>query len=128
MIALIDYGMGNLFSVKKAFLAVGAKNLEITNNPDFVRKASAIILPGVGNFGIASNNLRALDLDRAIKDSITSGKPFLGICLGLQLLMSSSEEALGCSRPWNIKRESNSFQHRSRPENSSNRLEQYFNI
>ena len=95
MIALIDYGMGNLFSVEKAFVSAGAKNLEITKNPGVIKKASAVILPGVGNFGLAANNLRSLGLDIAIKDSIAFGKPFFGICLGLQLLMNSSEEAPG---------------------------------
>jgi len=95
MIALIDYGMGNLSSVKKAFVFAGAKNLEITENPEVVKKAASVILPGVGNFGVAANNLRSLGLDVAVKNSIESGKPFFGICLGLQLLMASSEEAPG---------------------------------
>jgi len=93
MIALIDYGMGNLSSVHKAFVAVGAKGLKIVSTPKEVIEADAIILPGVGNFGDGMKSLIKNGLDQAIISTVTEGKPFLGICLGMQLLMESSEEA-----------------------------------
>jgi len=95
MIALIDYGMGNLSSVHKAFMAVGAKDLNIVSDPEDVMKADAIILPGVGNFGDGMKNLKERGLDRAITTAISTEKPFFGICLGMQLLMENSEEAPG---------------------------------
>ena len=90
-IAIIDYGMGNLFSVKQACNYVGL-NAFITTQKSDLKNASAIILPGVGAFGDAMDTLRKLDLIEPIKDFINSGKPFLGICLGIQLLMGESEE------------------------------------
>ncbi len=96
MIALIDYGMGNLSSVSKAFKAVGAKELIITSSADDIKKADAVVLPGVGNFGDGMKNLKEFQLDSAIRISVERDrKPFLGICLGMQLLMESSEEAPG---------------------------------
>lgn len=108
MIALIDYGMGNLSSVRKAFLAVGATDIKLVSTPQEIAAANAIILPGVGNFGDGSKNLRTSGLDVAIKNAVSSGKPFMGICLGMQLLMESSEEApnakgLGIIKGKNIK-------------------------
>lgn len=94
MIYLIDYGMGNLFSVAKALKAVGG-NVRIGNLPQEINEASALVLPGVGNFGKGISNLREYGLEEIIKDYIDSGRPFLGICLGMQLLMESSEEAPG---------------------------------
>lgn len=88
---IIDYGMGNLFSVKLACEAVGLGAF-ISNNKSDISKASALILPGVGAFGDAMANLKKLDLITPIKEFVNSGKPFLGICLGMQLLMSESEE------------------------------------
>lgn len=95
MIALIDYGMGNLSSVLKAFLAVGATNIKLVSTSQEIADAQAVVLPGVGNFGDGAKNLQASGLDTAIKNAVHSGKPFLGICLGMQLLMESSEEAPG---------------------------------
>jgi len=95
MIALIDYGMGNLSSVYKAFIAVGAKNLKIVSAPKKIMRADAVILPGVGNFGDGMKNLTENGLDQAVIAAVSAGKPFLGICLGMQLLMESSEEAPG---------------------------------
>ena len=93
MIALIDYGMGNLSSVYKAFNAVDAEGLKIVSTPKEVKGADAIILPGVGNFGDGMKNLTEKGLDQAVITAVSDGKPFFGICLGMQLLMESSEEA-----------------------------------
>ena len=91
MIAIIDYGMGNLRSVEKAFQAVG-HHAFITSDPDEVAKAERVVLPGVGAFGAAMENLRASGLNEAVIQAVDSGKPFLGICLGLQLLFTESDE------------------------------------
>jgi glutamine amidotransferase len=95
MIAIIDYGMGNLRSVEKGFLKVGA-NVTVTNRPDVVQKADAVVLPGVGAFKDCMKELSHLDLTGAVVDSIKKGKPYLGICLGLQVLFSESEEFGSC--------------------------------
>ena len=87
--------MGNLSSVRKAFLAVGTSDIKIITSPDEIEKADAIVLPGVGNFGDGAKNLHSSGLSNAIRNVISSDKPFLGICLGMQLLMESSEEAPG---------------------------------
>jgi len=91
MIAIIDYGMGNLRSVQKAFQKVGARAF-ITQKPSDLKKAEKIVLPGVGAMKPAMKKLRSLGFVGAIKESIESGKPFLGICLGLQLLFEESNE------------------------------------
>lgn len=91
MIAIIDYGMGNLRSVSKAFEHLGFPS-EITRDPRSLETASHVVLPGVGAFPDCMHNLRQLGLVPPIIDTIRSGKPFLGICLGLQLLFSESEE------------------------------------
>ena len=91
MIALIDYGLGNLKSVSKALQVAGAE-VKITNNPQEIEKAKAIVLPGVGTFQRGMRNLRKLNLLPVLNDAIEGNKPFLGICLGLQLLFSKSEE------------------------------------
>ena len=88
---IIDYGMGNLRSVEKAVEAVGGKP-GITRDPDSVRKAQRLILPGVGAFGDAMQNLRQRGLDDAICDAVQEGIPLLGLCLGLQLLFTQGEE------------------------------------
>lgn len=90
-IAIIDYSLGNLFSVEQVFAQCGAETF-ITSDAEKIRSADAIVLPGVGAFAEAMDNLRKNRLDEAIKDSINSDKPFLGICLGMQLLFDSSEE------------------------------------
>lgn len=90
-IAIIDYKLSNLFSVQHACEFVGL-NAKITSSPLDIKSADAAILPGVGAFGDAMKNLENLGLIKTIQDFIKSGKPFLGICLGLQLLFSSSEE------------------------------------
>lgn len=93
-IAIIDYGMGNLRSVSKACEAVGA-SATVTSDPQTIRSADKVILPGVGAFSAAMAELRSHGLDLAVREAVESGKPYLGICLGLQLLFDSSEEAPG---------------------------------
>ena len=90
-LAIIDYGMGNLRSVQKAFEHVGMA-ATITNDPAVVEAAPGVVLPGVGAFGDAMDNLRALGLVEVIHRVIEAGTPFLGICLGQQLLFESSTE------------------------------------
>ncbi len=91
MIAIIDYGMGNLRSVSKAFEAVGHEAI-VTREAASIQNASHVVLPGVGAFGDCMANLREYGLVEPIKTAIRSGKPFLGICLGFQLLFTESEE------------------------------------
>lgn len=91
MICIVDYGMGNLRSVQKGFEKVGFKAV-ITANKSKLKKAAGIVLPGVGAFSQAINNLKQESLDEIVKEQVALGKPFLGICLGLQLLFSESEE------------------------------------
>jgi imidazole glycerol-phosphate synthase subunit HisH len=94
MIALIDYGSGNLRSAEKALARVGA-DVRIVDRPDDVRTAAAVVLPGVGAFGDCIRNLSKDGLDVAIKEFIATGKPFLGICVGLQMLFESGAENPG---------------------------------
>ena len=91
MIAIIDYDMGNLRSVQKAFEAMGCPAV-VTRDPKAITDASHVVLPGVGAFGDCMRNLDAYGLVDPVLRAIASGKPFLGICLGLQLLFSESEE------------------------------------
>jgi glutamine amidotransferase len=88
---IIDYGMGNLRSVQKAFEAIG-RAAEITSDPDRVARADRVILPGVGAFADAAAELQRTGLGDAFRDAVRSGKPCLGVCLGLQLLFDVSEE------------------------------------
>lgn len=90
-IAIIDYSLGNLFSVQQALTQCGATTF-ITTDAMEISSADAIILPGVGAFAEAMQYLKIHKLDHAIKDSVSSGKQFLGICLGMQLLFNTSEE------------------------------------
>ncbi len=94
MIAIIDYGAGNLQSVKKAFDYLGV-NTMVTENPEELMRAEGAVLPGVGAFGDAMAALRSRGLEGPVKEYAASGRPFLGICLGLQLLFEESEEAPG---------------------------------
>lgn len=94
MVAIIDYGAGNLSSVKKALDYLGAES-EITQDKSKILSASHVILPGVGSFGDAMNSMKERGLVETIKRAAVSGKPFLGICLGLQLLFESSDESVG---------------------------------
>lgn len=96
MIAVIDYGAGNLHSVKNALDHIGAESI-ITGNADEILAADAVILPGVGAFGDCMASLSKNGLVDTVKTAAKSGKPFLGICLGLQLLFEESEESPGVS-------------------------------
>jgi len=89
--ALIDYGMGNLASVAKALESAGAQ-VQLTSSPAAVRRAAAIVLPGVGAFRDAAARLQEGGLDAAVVEGIGAGVPFLGVCLGLQLLFERSSE------------------------------------
>jgi len=91
MIVIVDYGMGNLRSVHKALERVGFQ-ASVTQDPAEVKKAAGLIVPGVGAFKKAMENLQELGLVNPIIEFVESGKPFLGICLGLQLLFSGSDE------------------------------------
>lgn len=91
MVAIIDYGVGNLFSLRCSLEKIGA-NVIVTSNPEIIKKAAKIILPGVGAFGDAINKLRQSGLDSVIKNQVKSGKDLLGICLGMQLLFQKSYE------------------------------------
>lgn len=90
-VVIIDYDLGNLFSVKLACESVGL-NVEISGDKKIIKNADAVILPGVGSFGDAMNNLKQLDLISSLQDFALSGKPLMGVCLGMQLLFTSSEE------------------------------------
>ena len=91
MIAIIDYAINNLRSVEKAFQSLGVDVLA-TNAPEEIRKADKMVLPGVGAFADAMSNLKAKNLDGVIREKVEAGTPLLGLCLGLQLLFSESEE------------------------------------
>jgi|TARA_B110000438_G_scaffold25344_1_gene23708 glutamine amidotransferase len=91
VIAVIDYGMGNLRSVQKSLEFVGAK-VVVTHDPDLILNADSVVLPGVGSFKDCMSNLKELNLIDPIRKFIDGGKPFLGICLGLQVLFEESEE------------------------------------
>ena len=91
MLAIIDYGMGNLRSVYMAFRRLGVE-AEVTSDPGVLAQAQAVVLPGVGAFGDAMGNLRSLGLVQPIREIIADDTPLIGICLGLQLLFESSVE------------------------------------
>jgi glutamine amidotransferase len=94
MISIVDYGMGNLRSVKKAFESLGY-SVALNRNPKEILSSSGLVLPGVGAFGECMKNLEEYGLSEPIKEFIYNGKPFLGICLGLQLLFEESDESPG---------------------------------
>src|SRR5512135_2350023 len=96
MIAIVDYGMGNLRSVEKGFKKVGVE-AKVTSSAREIDDASAVVLPGVGAFRDCIKNLTDLSLTGAIAKAIQKGKPYLGICLGLQVLFSESEEFGRCT-------------------------------
>ena len=91
MIAIVDYGVGNLFSLKSSFAAIGV-DVVVTSDPDVIQSAERIILPGVGAFADAAEKLRNSGLDRVILEETKNGKPLLGICLGMQMLFEKSYE------------------------------------
>jgi glutamine amidotransferase len=94
LIAVLDYGIGNLRSAQKALEHVGA-DARLTADPGLVAEAAGVVLPGVGNFGRCMEALRATGLVRVAHEAVASGRPFLGICVGMQLLYESSEESPG---------------------------------
>lgn len=94
MIAILDYDAGNLKSVEKALAYLGEESI-ITRDRKEVEAADRLILPGVGSFGAAMEQLKKYDIDKMLKEAVESGKPVLGICLGLQLLFDGSEECPG---------------------------------
>ena len=91
MIAIIDYGVGNLFSLESSFAAIGAE-VTVTSDPAVLKAADKLLLPGVGAFGDAAEKLRSTGLDAVIRELAAAGKPLLGICLGMQLLFEKSLE------------------------------------
>ncbi len=91
MNVIIDYGVGNLFSLKSSFAFIG-EPVRVSSDPDEIYKADRVILPGVGAFADAAARLRAGGLDEAVKSVAKKGTPLLGICLGMQLLFDASEE------------------------------------
>ncbi len=94
MIAIVDYGAGNVASVQKALAHLGRESV-LTAAPDVLRRADCVVFPGQGHFGQAMARLTSTGLDQVLRDIIASGKPFVGICLGLQLLFDASDEAPG---------------------------------
>ena len=91
MIAIVDYGVGNLFSLKSSFAAIGF-DVVVTSEPEDLARAERIVLPGVGAFGAAAEKLRRSGLYEAVRLQVEAGKPLLGICLGMQLLFDKSYE------------------------------------
>ncbi len=91
MIVIIDYGVGNLFSLTSSLRAIGAE-VTVSGDPEVIRRADKLILPGVGAFEDAAEKLRTSGLDRLVKQAADDGKPLLGICLGMQLLFEKSYE------------------------------------
>ena len=96
MIAIVDYGVGNLFSLKQSFYAVGAQ-VTVTADPEVIRAADKILLPGVGAFGDAAQRLQDSGLDKVVVEQAKAGKPLMGICLGMQLLFEEGYE-YGCHK------------------------------
>ena len=91
MIAIIDYGVGNLFSLKSSFKSIGVETV-VTGDPEIIEKAEKLVLPGVGAFGDASKKLKESGLSEVIKKEVKKGKPLLGVCLGMQMLFEKSFE------------------------------------
>ncbi len=91
MIAIIDYGVGNLFSLSSSFKAIGAQTV-VTGDAEIIAKADKLVLPGVGAFGDAAEKLKKTGLDKIVINEAKNGKPLLGICLGMQLLFEKSLE------------------------------------
>lgn len=91
MIAIIDYGVGNLFSLKSSFAAIGSEAV-VTSDPDVIAEADRLILPGVGAFEDAARKLRDTGMADIVRREAASGKPIMGICLGMQLLLDKSYE------------------------------------
>ena len=96
MIGIVDYGVGNLFSLERSFAAIGAQ-VTVTADPEVLRKADKLLLPGVGAFGDAAEKLRQSGLDKVLLEQAARGKPIMGICLGMQLLFEEGYE-YGCHK------------------------------
>ncbi len=94
LIAVVDYGIGNLHSAHKALARLGA-DARLTDDPRMIADSDAVVLPGVGAFGACMAALRDRNLERPVLDAASSGRPFLGICVGMQMLFSASEESPG---------------------------------
>ena len=103
MIAIIDYDAGNIKSVEKAMHLLG-QEVVVTRDRESILKADKVILPGVGAFGDAMSKIRQYNLEEVIHEVVEKGTPFLGICLGLQLLFERSDETPGVARTWYFKR------------------------
>ena len=91
MVAIVDYGVGNLFSLKSSLAAIGAETV-VTADPEILRGADKVLLPGVGAFADAAEKLRQTGLDDLLRELAASGKPLMGICLGMQMLFEKSYE------------------------------------
>lgn len=91
LVAVLDYGIGNLRSAQKALQVCGA-DARLTSDPAFVAAADAVVLPGVGAFGACMKALRSADLEPVVHAAVASGRPFMGICVGMQMLFSGSDE------------------------------------
>ena len=91
MVGIIDYGVGNLFSLQSSFKAIG-QQVEVSADPEVLRKADHILLPGVGAFEDAVQKLRSTGMDQMVYEAVRSGKPLMGICLGMQMLFEKSYE------------------------------------
>lgn len=96
MVGIIDYGVGNLFSLRSSFAAIGREAI-VSADPELLRRADRLILPGVGAFEDAARKLRQSGLDRLVNEQVRQGKPLLGICLGMQMLFEESHE-YGCHK------------------------------
>lgn len=92
MIAIVDYGVGNLANVERALRRAGAREVRVTDDASAIRGAAVVVLPGVGHFGHCAGELRARGLDVAVRDAHAAGRPLLGLCVGMQLLFERSEE------------------------------------
>ncbi len=121
MIALIDYDAGNMKSVEKALQLIG-EDVLVTRDPKEILAADKVVLPGVGSFGDAMENLHHFGLVPVIHQVVQEQTPFLGICLGLQLLFEKSEESRAW-RPWHLKRRDSSDSCSGRTEDSSYGME-----
>jgi glutamine amidotransferase len=91
LVAVLDYGIGNLHSAQKAIEKMGA-DARLTDDPELIAAADGVVLPGVGAFGACMDTLRSTGLEQPALDAVASGRPFLGICVGMQMLFSGSEE------------------------------------
>ena len=92
MIAIVDYGVGNLANVERALRRAGAREVQVTADAALIRAARAVVLPGVGHFGHCATELRRRGLESAVRDAHADGRPLIGLCVGMQLLFEGSDE------------------------------------